>query len=353
MSQPKVTIIITQRERFCFTQVSLESILADDSYPFDLIYVEGGSPDYIREYLQEKESQHDFMTVIHRDHYLKTNEARNLALPLSQDSDYVAFVDNDVIVERGWLKSLVNCAEEEQAALVAPLIFEGNPKLPEQDKLVHIAGAMLKYRQKESDQSTLNIYHKMHHAKLGNQKLERKLVDSIEFHANLVRRSLLDQVILEPDCDSLISHVDMCLQAKVLGKKTVLEPQGRITFINPLLVSGFNQDDIRLHFFRWSEQNIKSCLDKMQQKWNLDPKHPFLWEFHRWAILNRQLPLKWATKEGGFARNLLKVCKLKSCPSRLRTAIEFFILKATFPKEGVPCNLKEDVWAKKAEVMTV
>jgi glycosyltransferase involved in cell wall biosynthesis len=352
MSQPKVTLIITQRERFCFTQMSLESILADNSYPFDLIYVDGGSPNPIREYLQEKANQHDFMTVIRRDHYLKTNEARNLALPLTQDSDYIAFLDNDVIVERGWLKTLVNCAEEEQAALVAPLIFEGNPKLLEKDKPVHIAGGMLQYKQKESGKATLNIYHKMHHVKLGNQQLERKLVDCIEFHTNLVRRSLLNQVILEPDCDSLNSHVDLSLQTKVLGGKTVLEPQARITFINPLLVSGFDQDDIRLHFFRWSEKNLKASLDKMQEKWNLDPKHPFLWEFHRWAILNRQLPLKWATKEGGFARNLLKVCKLRMCPSWLREAIEFTIFKLSFPQSGVPCHLSKEVFVE-GEVMTV
>ena len=351
MSQPKVTLIITQRERFGFTQVSLESILADDSYPFDLIYVDGGSPGHICEYLQEKASQHDFMTVIRRDRYLKTNEARNLALPLAQDSDYVAFLDNDVIVEQGWLKSLVNCAEEEQAALVAPLIFEGNPKLPEKDKLVHIAGAMLQYKQKESGKATLNIYHKMHHAKLGHQQLERKLVDCIEFHTNLVRRSLLDKVILEPDCDSLNSHVDMCLQTKVLGEKVVLEPQARVTFINPLLVSGFDRDDIQLHFFRWSEKNLQTSLNKMQQKWNLDPKHPFLWEFHRWAILNRQLPLKWATKERGFARNILKVCKLWLCPSGLRGAIEFAVFKLVFPNSGVPCNLSKDVFV--TEIVTV
>lgn len=346
MLQPKVTLIITQRERFCFTQVSLESILADNSYPFDLIYVDGGSPNHIQEYLQTKASQHDFITVIRRDHYLKTNEARNLALPLTKNSDYIAFLDNDVIVERGWLKSLVECAEEEQAALVAPLIFEGNPQLPEQDKPVHIAGAMLQYKQKESGKATLNIYHKLHHVPLGDRQLERKLVDSIEFHANLVRRSLLEKVNLEPDCDSLISHVDMSLQAKILVEKVVLEPQARITFINPLLVSGFDQDDIQLHFFRWSEENIQTSLDKMEQKWNLDPKHPFLWEFHRWAILNRQLPLKWATKARSFPRNILKIGKLKFCPSWLRKAIEFAVFKLNFPKSGVPCNLNQEVFEK-------
>jgi hypothetical protein len=136
----------------------------------------------------------------------------------------------------------------------------------------------------------------------------------------------------------------MSLQAKVLGEKAILEPQARVTFINPLLVSGFNQDDIRFHFFRWSEENIQTGLDRMQEKWNLEPNYPFLWEYWRWAILNRQLPLKWATKEGGFARNILKVCKLLGCRSWLRNAIEFGVFKFCFPQSGVPCNLSQEVF---------
>src|SRR5262245_18736899 len=38
---PNVTLIVTQRERMLLTETSLESILADRSEPFRLIYVDG------------------------------------------------------------------------------------------------------------------------------------------------------------------------------------------------------------------------------------------------------------------------------------------------------------------------
>ena len=69
MKQPSVTIIVTQRERFCLTKLSLESILADDSYPFELIYVDCNSPSQVKEYLQEQVEKHQFMRLIRYEKY--------------------------------------------------------------------------------------------------------------------------------------------------------------------------------------------------------------------------------------------------------------------------------------------
>ena len=119
--RPNVTIILTQRERFSLTQPSLESILADyDAYPFQLIYVDGNSPSHIASYLQATAECYPFMTLIRQEQYLRSNVARNQALPLATDADYIAFLDNDDIVEPGWLEKLVACAEEEKAGIVTP-----------------------------------------------------------------------------------------------------------------------------------------------------------------------------------------------------------------------------------------
>jgi GT2 family glycosyltransferase len=195
MLTPKVTLIVTQRERFSLTKISLESILADDSYPFQLIYIDGGSPSHVARYLQEQSSKREFMTLIRRERYLRANEARNLAWPMVKEADYIVFLDNDLIVERGWLKSLVDCAEQEGAAIVAPLIFEGDPQ--RSPKLVHIAGVNLEITQKPSGKKSIIQKHLMHHAKLGNKKLQRCAVDAVEFHCTLVRRSLLERVVLD------------------------------------------------------------------------------------------------------------------------------------------------------------
>ena len=103
MYQPKVTIVVSPRERFSFSRESLESIYEHTTVPFQLIYIDGNSPNPIKKYLQEKSQEKGF-TLIRTDYYLAPNQARNLAIP-HVDTEYLLFVDNDVLVSRGWLKS--------------------------------------------------------------------------------------------------------------------------------------------------------------------------------------------------------------------------------------------------------
>ena len=61
---PKVTLIITQRERFSFTQPSLESIYYHTNLPFDLMYVDGNSPNDIQQYLAAQSQEKGLALLI-------------------------------------------------------------------------------------------------------------------------------------------------------------------------------------------------------------------------------------------------------------------------------------------------
>ena len=133
-----VTLVVTQRERMALSEMSLENILADQSEPFRLIYVDGGSPEPVRAYLERRVNEVGGM-LIRRPEWLWPNVGRNLALP-HVETPYVVFIDNDVVVERGWLRKLVAAAEETGAALVGPLYLVsdgvGEPR-------IHMAGGTL------------------------------------------------------------------------------------------------------------------------------------------------------------------------------------------------------------------
>src|SRR4030095_61230 len=68
-------------------------------------------------------------------HPLSPVEARALALP-HVDTEYVCFIDNDVLVTPGWLDRLVRCADETEAWAVGPLYCNENPALGR----IHMAG---------------------------------------------------------------------------------------------------------------------------------------------------------------------------------------------------------------------
>ncbi len=50
----KVTIVVVPRERFSFALTSLESIYENSDINFELIYVDGGSPDHVKSRLLEE-----------------------------------------------------------------------------------------------------------------------------------------------------------------------------------------------------------------------------------------------------------------------------------------------------------
>ena len=119
MTKPKVTIVVVPRERFSCTQRSLESIVTETREPYELVYVDGGSPPACRKYLCEQANTLG-MKLVRRNHYLSPNQARNIGWREVQ-TKYTVFIDNDVIVTSGWLESLVRCAEETDAGIVGPL----------------------------------------------------------------------------------------------------------------------------------------------------------------------------------------------------------------------------------------
>jgi GT2 family glycosyltransferase len=130
-----VTIVVVPRDHFSSARESLESIYANTDTPFSLLYIDGGSPRHIAQYLKDAAKKRQFR-IIRTEEYLSPNHARNIAVR-HIDTRYVVFVDNDVIVAPGWLDALVQCAERTGAASVCPLTYEERQHNRE---MLHYAG---------------------------------------------------------------------------------------------------------------------------------------------------------------------------------------------------------------------
>src|SRR6266516_1506210 len=119
----RVTIVVVPREQFSKSQISLESIYAATPPPFRLVYVDGNSRSSLRRYLEQQAAARGFQ-LIRTENYLTSNEARNLGRR-EVCTEYVAFLDNDVFVQPGWLQTLLRCAVETGAWVVGPLYCYG------------------------------------------------------------------------------------------------------------------------------------------------------------------------------------------------------------------------------------
>jgi GT2 family glycosyltransferase len=264
-SSPKVTILAIPRERFSNARESLESVLANTHIPYRLVYIDGGSPPDLKQFIEEKSKEHGF-TIIRKEYYLSPNEARIIGLKHT-NTKYAAFVDNDVVVEPHWLKALVDCAEETKATVVAPLTYEGRPLRTH----IHCAGGEAYFKEVNNNgliekQLKKRLFHS--HKKLSEvPELKREKTGLIEYHCVLLCTDILKKGnVIDEKMKSTMEHIDFCLEVSKLGGLIYFEPSSVVTYVSqpPL-----EKQDIEYYRVRWNNEWEIESLNHIRQKWGL------------------------------------------------------------------------------------
>ncbi|BAZ12635.1 putative glycosyltransferase [Calothrix sp. NIES-4071] len=262
---PLVTIIVVPRERFSYTRESLTSIYTNTNYPFELIYIDAGSPPHIKNYLASEAENKKFQ-LIRKNYYLSPNHARNLGLQQAT-TQYVVFIDNDVIVSPGWLQSLIQSADETGATVVSPLICQGTPLHSE----IHCAGGETGILEETKNGIThrrriiekINLQGK----KLALNHIERQPTKLAEFHCVLVRQNIFTSIgYLDENLLNTKEHVDLCMLVQNANGSIYLEPKSIVTYVP---TTSLELTDIPYYMLRWSDAWEKASLQHLCQKWNL------------------------------------------------------------------------------------
>lgn len=290
MPSPLATVAFVPREVFSTTQRSLERLLSVTAKPYELVVIDGGSPPDIAKYLAAQSRQHGF-TLLRTEQILTPNQARNLAAAQVR-TKYVVFVDNDVLPAAGWLEALVTCAEDTGAWVVGPKYFEHEPE----GVKLHMYGGECRI---DLDQRGRRTYVERHHLahKLEAEvpeTLERRETELIEFHTALVAmeafRTLgpLDEKFL-----SNAEHGDLCLAVRAAGHTVYLEPKSEITYIPPRELT---EADRAFFNLRWSQVWQQATLQRMNEKYGLDPRAVHNRNSRSWISGHRRYALDWLWK---------------------------------------------------------
>lgn len=288
-TMPKVTIVVGPRERFSHTQESLESVYRNTRYPFELVYVDVCTPPIIQKYLNEQAKEKGFQ-LIRTDYYISPNQARNVGLRQvlkEARSQYVVFLENDVVVEPGWLTQLVKCAEETGAEVVGPLTCIGKPELG----VIHNAGGAtyilndvkpdgrVKRRLRQEAYLTGKAIAQV------QDQMHRIQCDYVEFHCLMARTDLFGKIgLLDEGMLATREHIDFCLSVKEAGGKVYCDREAVVTTdtvgiaenkkgleelfgTNPL--PDFKWYDLPYFMVRWCNAWDRASLDHLRLKWNL------------------------------------------------------------------------------------
>ncbi|MGF1482134.1 MAG: glycosyltransferase family 2 protein [Cyanophyceae cyanobacterium] len=273
-----LTIVVVPRERFQFARQSLESLYENTSFPFELVYVDNNSPTTLRRYLEAQAQEKGFKLVRSPD-YLSPNQARNFGLR-HVDSQYVVFVDNDVIFSPGWLKALVNCTEATGATVVGSLVCQYQPV----HEIVHCAGGnyMLaeEYErfvaalhspslQREWQIEETTYYQDLRLEEV-RDRLHRQQTGFIEFHSMLVRTAIFEQIgWLDEGLPCTKEYIDFAMSVIKAGGTIYLEPSSVVTFLTHPPAPQMPWSDLPYFMLRWSDEWERASLLHLQQKWGL------------------------------------------------------------------------------------
>lgn len=101
--RPGISIIVPTHQRLSYLQRCVESLLAVDYGPFEIIVVDDFSTDGTQSYLEALVGQG--VIILRNDRNLGVAATRNVGAKRAKYS-ILAFTDDDCVVDRGWLSAL-------------------------------------------------------------------------------------------------------------------------------------------------------------------------------------------------------------------------------------------------------
>lgn len=313
MDQPKVSLVVVQKERFSYTQKALESIYDNTQFPFELIYVDGNSPAHVHNYLECASEQYGFK-LIRKEQFLFPNQARNIGLQEAK-TDFVVFIDNDVLVSSGWLTKLMDCEARTQAAIIVPLCMEGEAFDP-----IHQAGG--KMHIKEIKDGRRWLIEKRPYMRLPLTKLSQPLVGEPteigEFHCVFAQRKLFEKIgLLDEQFMGMAEDTDFFLSATQANQLIYFEPTCVVSYVLP---NKLNFSDLPFFFTRWNDNWCLKSVNRLQQKYNLSSDAPILRRYENFVAYHRHrayFGMSHQLSEVFFSKKNSFIQKIKYCYMRL------------------------------------
>lgn len=276
MANVLVTIVVTPRDRFCLTQESLETIFSKTDVPFEMIYVDGASPDHIRDYLVKKSQEKNFK-LIRVEHFLTPNQARNIAVKHIK-TPFAAFVENDVAVADGWLSAMLDCAQNTGCALVCPITCQDTPI----HENIHYAGGDMEIKEDNKNGIVHRFIKETKYHRQGskhfeaNPPIQRGKVGFTEVHAFLIRTDMLNKINgFDEGVMSTRDHIDVSLNVRRAGGEIYVEPKAIVTFMGHFTAPPLESWEEEYYKLRWSDAWESNSLRYLSKKWNLTEDKDF------------------------------------------------------------------------------
>lgn len=253
---PKMLIVSTPREGFVHQLQSLHSIFENTGVDYDLLCIECSRDRDIISGTNQLQALYSFTIKIY-DRFVYPNFAREIGrkYALTHGYEYVVFIDNDVIVQPGWLYSLYQCAIAHDASAISPIICQGSNPFKE----VHVAGGLCRI-----DGGALIEQIDYQGLILKDLDINTGPTELFEFHCVLLKVEDIPPFDLE--LVNTREHIDLSLTLQKCQKKIYLCTDSVVSYLPPRLET---LSEIVLYSLRWSSKYKRKSLQHFSTKWKI------------------------------------------------------------------------------------
>ena len=257
----EVTVVITPRDRYSGVDDCIETLYQYTPEPFDLFVLDLGYPERIRTKIERLLSGRPDAKIVPLGMMIPMEAFARIRDQI--ETPYVFLLDNDSRVTEGWLPPLLECAREENAALVNPVILERKG----------VGGGSMRnhlftneIRVVRHEGTPYLIEHK-NFLRLPYEELpkERATTEMFELHGVLFETKAFQEV--ELPAMVIREHIDVGMQLRAMGRRLMSEPKSVILFDN--LNQRMSLADMRFFNFRWSKELAERSSRLFEKRWGL------------------------------------------------------------------------------------
>lgn len=220
------------------------------------------------------------------ENYLLPNQSRNRLIDETKD-EYLCFIENDILVEKDWLRHLLSACQETKSGVVAPHIMEGREPLgPAHFDWRHYA--IKEVSGPEGPQIEILPRTSWEDYKPGKFKRRREIF--IESHCMLFHRSVFESFGYFDEGHNCREEIDICLNLYRCDVPVWFEPESHVHFLGPNKAT-LESEERQYFKFKWDLDRAIRTHEEIQKRWNLveiPTSIPFV--KRRLAFLNHAAP---------------------------------------------------------------
>jgi hypothetical protein len=145
-----------------------------------------------------------------------------------------------------------------------------------------------------------------------------------EFHCVLVRRDVFDRIgYLDEEMLATKEHVDFCMGVLAAGGRVLLEPRAVVTYLFPCRARPMTPEDTPFFMVRWSDEWQRRSIDRLAEKWGLDPDQPYL--------QSRRRASRWRYDEG-LVKPIVKKVPFTKDSELVRKVVRKLVRKVVYAR---------------------